>query len=117
MGVALFPVVEGYSKYYFYEDPNTDWKSLGKTSNLLDQVAAQLQVVPLTDFMGQPQEWFRAVQGLATVQKVAAHIQANPDLVGDEDYQRAVVNDLGRAVSILEKAQQENRGFRIDFIG
>ena len=133
MGAAYFIVLE---RKVDGLDTKTDGKSISRFSEELDALALQLGVRPLSEFISidpeqaaefledegadadgielPPLQQFPAKDGLATVQLLRTHIQANPQAIQNVDW---VLNDLRECERILTAAEKAGIGwhFEVDF--
>jgi hypothetical protein len=112
-------------------DPMMDGKSIAKASETLDEIATSLGVRPLMEFFSAnpanvasmlgddigddielpTQVYFPAVEGLATVQALLAHLRANPDKLHKPE---SVLDDLAIMEEILLVAYEEGVDWCLD---
>jgi hypothetical protein len=126
MGASLYIVIEG-------EDPGFDTfvngQALARNEDSLERLAEQLQIAHLLDFFSAdansmalleeegyklptrpdrlpPPQWFSAEDGLVTVTALQEHLEAHPELLGDDS--EAAVKELEQYITVLEKAASRN---------
>jgi hypothetical protein len=133
MGAAYFIVLE---RQIGGLDTMMDGKCLARAAEVLDRVAPQLGVRPLSEFISTdpkqaaeflqgegadlgdmelpPLQQFPAEDGLNAVRALAAHLQSEPRTVEQAD---EVIRDLRECERILSAAAQYGVGwhFEIDF--
>jgi hypothetical protein len=133
MGVAYFIVLERRIEGL---DAEMDGKSLARATEVLDSIASQLGVRPLSEFIsldpGQASEFldgegvdagdiklpalqqFPAQEGLSTVRALVAYLQSHPQSVERTD---RVINDLRECERVLKVAAEHGVGwhFEADF--
>ena len=133
MGVAYFIVLE---RKIDGLDTMMDGKCLARAAEVLDTVASQLGVRPVSEFISAdpeqaaeflkdqgadvgdielpPLQQFPAHEGLATMRALMAHVQSQPETVKQAD---GVVQDLRDCERILSVAAQNGVGwhFEVDF--
>jgi hypothetical protein len=121
MAASLYVVVEG-------EDPGYDifvnGRAIARNEDALEQISRRLNVAPLLEFFsadqnsmallaeqgaGHPEwaknlpqpQWFRAADGLVTVQALLAYLGRNPAALGSET--GPVVSELREYERVLQK--------------
>jgi hypothetical protein len=133
MGVAYFIVLEHKIEGL---DTIMDGKCLAKAAEVLDAVAPQLGVRPISEFISTdpeqaaefledegadvgaiklpPLQQFAAQEGLTTVRALMTHVQSQPQIVKQAD---GVIQDLRECEHVLNIAAQHGVGwhFEIDF--
>ena len=116
MSVELFPVLEGYDEYHFYGE--FGGKSLVQDLEQLDELAREMDVVPLSNFTTPRDneiQWFSPDDGLKTVQSLIKQITSTPGCLNleDDSDEELTLSELEEMEAILIQAQQEDKRFRI----
>ena len=91
-------------------------KALASNLLLLDRIAAELNVTPLSDFgfnddaCGESVEWHDSAVGLKTVRALLTKIKSHPERVEDD---RKLIDDLHKLMHALERASDQDIRFSL----
>jgi hypothetical protein len=97
------------------EDTKTNGKEIGRAYERLEGYAQELEVTPLSEFLGFGErgssDWFEPAAGLKTFEALIAHVgKASTKVKG----KKALIADLEEAAGVLRSARERKAKFHIE---
>ncbi len=126
MSLAYFIVVNSADTGF---DTFVNGKFVAKEAEVLNQLAAKLDVMPLDEFLSMTELreefdvdpstapvnlWFKAEQGLKTIDTLITHLEQNPKAVRNS---KGILEDLHEYQNVFDQVKAKNFEwhFEIDF--